>query len=288
MENASVNPYDPNAPVVGFCTSILGHRHSLTAAKIRALAAAGARRLELACLQQLHLDVFDAERLGEVGAAVEETGLKVWSLHAPFCGFAMDDADTRTDGVRLLARSMEAARQFGARFVVVHPGRDVPIVDRRRELAWTRDAMARAADMAPEGVAAALETMGAASLGGTAEEMLAVLDGLDPARAGICFDTGHVHQGADVPGFIRQVGRRILTVHLHDNHGQRDEHALPGRGTIDWPAALTALRDTGYRGVLMCEAGDPNLDLAATIADFTDHMRTSCRQAFGSPDGLPA
>ncbi len=278
------NPYDPTAPAVGFCTSVLGHRLSLTAAKIHALAAAGARRLELSCLQQLHLDVFDAERLDEVRTAVEAAGLTVWSVHAPFCGFAMDDADTRADGIRLLVRSMDAARLVGGRFVVVHPGRDVPSVDRKRELAWTAEAMARTAELAPEGVAVALETMGPASLAGPAEEMLAVLDGLDPARAGICFDTGHVHLGADVPAYIRQAGHRILTVHLHDNHGQRDEHNLPGRGTLDWPAVLTALREVGYRGVLMCEGGDDQLDLSATIADFTDHMQTSCREAFG-PQG---
>lgn len=273
--------YDPNDPAVGFCTSVLGHRLSLTAAKVHALVGAGALRVELACLQQLHLDVFDTERLHVVREAVEAAGLTVWSVHAPFCGFAMDDADTRADGIRLLVRTMVVARLFGGRFVVVHPGRDVPTVDRGRELTWTRDAMARAAELAPEGVAVALETMGATSLGGPAEEMLAVLDGLDPTRAGICFDTGHVHQGADVPTYIRRVGHRILTVHLHDNHGRRDEHNLPGRGTLDWPAVLAALRDVGYRGVLMCEGDDAELDLPATIADFTDHMRTFCREAFG-------
>ena len=275
-----LNPFDPNDPAVGFCTSVLGHRLSLSPAKIHGLAAAGARWLELACLQALHLNVFDTERLDDVRAAVDTTVLHVWSLHAPFCGFAMDDADTRADGIRLLVRSMEVARLFGGRFVVVHPGRDVPSVDRKRELTWTTEAMARAVELAPEGVGVALETMGPASLAGPAEEMLAVLDGLDPARAGICLDSGHVHTGADVPGYIRRVGHRILTVHLHDNHGQRDEHNLPGRGTLDWPAVLTALRDVGYDGVLMCEAGDVNLDLPATIADFTDHMRSYCRAAF--------
>jgi len=269
-----------NLPL-GICTSIVGHRLSLTADKIRHLAATGIGWVELSALQQLHLDLFDVERLDEIHAAIEAAALKVWSIHAPFCGFAMDDADTRADGIRLLVRTLEVCRQFGGRYAVVHPGRDVPSVDRTRELAWTRAAIAQAADLAPDGVAVALETMGASALAGPADEMLAVLDGIDPDRAGICLDTGHVHQGADVVTYIHTVADRIVTLHLHDNHGSRDEHNLPGRGTIDWPPTIAALHTGGYRGVLMCEAGEQDHTLADTITDFTEHMRTSCRQAFG-------
>jgi sugar phosphate isomerase/epimerase len=129
-------------------------------------------------------------------------------------------------------------------------------------------------------MAVALETMGARSLAGPADEMLAVLDGLDPARTGICFDTGHVHQGADVATYIRTVADRLLTLHLHDNHGDRDEHNLPGQGTIDWPAVVSALHTGGYRGVLMCEAGEQGATLAESVETFTRNMRTYCRQAF--------
>jgi len=273
--------YDCDNLPLGICTSVIGHRLSLTPEKLRRLAATGIEHVELSALQQLHLDLFDDERLDEIHAAIDQTGLKVWSIHAPFCGFAMDDADTRADGIRLIVRTMEVCRRFDGRFAVVHPGRDVPSVDRKRELAWTRDAMARAADLAPDGVAVALETMGAKALAGPADEMLAALDGLDPARVGICFDAGHVHQGADVVTYVRTVADRILTLHLHDNHGDRDEHALPGRGTIDWPAVLSALQAAGYRGVLMCEAGEQDRSLDETVTDFAEHMRTYCREAFG-------
>ena len=33
----------------------------------------------------------------------------------------------------------------------------------------------------------------------------------------------------------------VATTHLHDNHGERDEHLLPYEGTIDWNATLAAL-----------------------------------------------
>ena len=31
---------------------------------------------------------------------------------------------------------------------------------------------------------------------------------------------------------------RVVTVHAHDNHGEKDEHLLPWEGTIDWDAVL--------------------------------------------------
>jgi sugar phosphate isomerase/epimerase len=33
----------------------------------------------------------------------------------------------------------------------------------------------------------------------------------------------------------------FVTTHIHDNHGERDEHLLPYEGTIDWNATLAAL-----------------------------------------------
>ena len=30
--------------------------------------------------------------------------------------------------------------------------------------------------------------------------------------------------------------------HIHDNHGDKDEHLPPYDGTIDWPSALKVLR----------------------------------------------
>ena len=36
----------------------------------------------------------------------------------------------------------------------------------------------------------------------------------------------------------------VASVHLHDNHGDKDEHLPPYAGTIDWPAAIKLLKTT--------------------------------------------
>jgi sugar phosphate isomerase/epimerase len=61
------------------------------------------------------------------------------------------------------------------------------------------------------------------------------------------FDIGHAHL-ADGPEAER-IGKSfeplkglVASAHIHDNHGEKDEHLAPYDGTIDWPAALAILR----------------------------------------------
>src|SRR5438445_398373 len=46
---------------------------------------------------------------------------------------------------------------------------------------------------------------------------------------------------------------RLIHTHLHDNHGIRDEHLVPGEGIVDWPALLGVLRRGGYTGARLLE-----------------------------------
>jgi sugar phosphate isomerase/epimerase len=36
---------------------------------------------------------------------------------------------------------------------------------------------------------------------------------------------------------------RVVSTHIHDNHGDKDEHLLPFEGTIDWDAALAGFAE---------------------------------------------
>lgn len=108
----------------------------------------------------------------------------------------------------------------------------------------------------------ALETFGAARIGGdrirdffaSPEEFLAQYDRMNTKYKTICVDTGHTHEAESfwVPPpeeMIRQLGRDVSILHLHDNSGHWDDHLLPGMGSIDWPAVFDALDDIDYSGV---------------------------------------
>ena len=61
------------------------------------------------------------------------------------------------------------------------------------------------------------------------------------------FDIGHAHL-ADGPAQDRieksftPLKELVVGVHIHDNHGEKDEHLPPYEGTIDWPGAIKVLK----------------------------------------------
>jgi sugar phosphate isomerase/epimerase len=55
----------------------------------------------------------------------------------------------------------------------------------------------------------------------------------------------------NVPDFLKEKAK-FTHVHVHDNHGVKDEHLEVGTGTVDWDRALSALRD--YKGIAVVEA----------------------------------
>src|SRR6202795_3781524 len=80
------------------------------------------------------------------------------------------------------------------------------------------------------------------------------------------FDIGHAHL-ADGPEEERieeafaPLRELVASVHLHDNHGEKDEHLPPYEGTIDWPAAIKLLKT----------APEPNLPLVLELKEKTGH-----------------
>jgi sugar phosphate isomerase/epimerase len=61
------------------------------------------------------------------------------------------------------------------------------------------------------------------------------------------FDIGHAHLADDpeeerVEKGFAPLRELISGVHIHDNHGEKDEHLPPYDGTIDWPAAVKILK----------------------------------------------
>jgi len=56
-----------------------------------------------------------------------------------------------------------------------------------------------------------------------------------------CFDIGHAHLETGVEAGFDLMRDLVATTHLHDNHGDNDEHLLPYEGSIDWDSALATL-----------------------------------------------
>jgi sugar phosphate isomerase/epimerase len=87
-----------------------------------------------------------------------------------------------------------------------------------------------------------------------------------------CFDVGHAHMEGGVDAGFQLMRDRVVTVHVHDNHGDKDEHLLPWEGTIDWDAALGEFAGAPERLPLVLElketaTGLPSLDQIRAALD---------------------
>jgi inosose dehydratase len=105
----------------------------------------------------------------------------------------------------------------------------------------------------------------------TAAEIDRLLERTDPARVGLCLDTGHAAFGGGDPVAVATRWRdRIWHMHLKDcdpairaraaaeewDYPQAVRHGVfceLGKGSVDFPAVLSLLRESGYDGWLVVE-----------------------------------
>jgi sugar phosphate isomerase/epimerase len=74
---------------------------------------------------------------------------------------------------------------------------------------------------------------------------------------GVCLDVGHAHLMSGAVDAVETLGGHLVTTHIHDNAGKRDDHLVPFEGTINWSALVMAMEKVGYDGVWMFEIGAP-------------------------------
>lgn len=134
------------------------------------------------------------------------------------------------------------------------------------------------------GVGIAIENIGRNKsgdklFGTTTEELLELLDALgDESLFGLCWDAGHGNLNKiNQVEAVRQMGKHLKALHIHDNKGVTDEHQLPYLGNIEWEPFLHALKEVGYAGDFTYECNyftpgfDPEFHLEA--------MRFACKLA---------
>jgi len=69
-----------------------------------------------------------------------------------------------------------------------------------------------------------------------------------------CYDSGHENYFSPSRDLLAQYGHLLIALHLHDNPGECDLHALPMTGAVNWPRVMLRLRQAGYTGALSLEA----------------------------------
>lgn len=243
----------------------LFHAEPLGPAHLDAIASHGFAAVEVFATRS-HVDYHAAQTGRDLAAWCAASGVRPHSVHAPIAEFlrgttwgpafstASAQAAERDRALDECARALGLAEHAPFRYFVLHLG--VPDEYAPAGGDNQRDAVLRSLDVlrplaAAAGVTLALEVIPNAL--STARQLVQLIEDGDFTDLGICLDVGHAQLQGDVVDALETVAGYLVTTHLHDNGGRRDDHLLPFEGVIDWPELLTGFQKVGYDGTLMFE-----------------------------------
>ncbi len=201
----------------------------------------------------MHAPMFPDREMGRAGA--------------PTVNVIHPEKARRIDSMDEIKRALEAAEQIPFRHLIVHLG--------EREDGWSQRTIEYAqtalehlgAFARPLGVQILVENL--TSEATTPEHLITILDLGHLDNVGVCLDLGHAHATVGIPEAVAVLGPRVMSVHVHDNHGMKDEHLWPGDGTIDWPATTKLLSELAKQPAVVLEThytlGDVPADIPAKI-----------------------
>ena len=197
-----------------------------------------------------------AENRAEAMAIAETTNLVI-TIHLPYSdlNLASMNQPIWEETVRQMKSCLDLACEF-SRLAVVHPGHLSPLGMQMPDAAWTQNILGlqRICDHAAElDMRIAVENMVnmPALLGRRPEEIVGILETVDRENAGFILDVGHANTNGNVEDFLK-LKKLVIHAHIHDNHGERDEHLPVGFGTVPWSKVASALED--YEGRMVTES----------------------------------
>jgi sugar phosphate isomerase/epimerase len=234
-----------------------------------------------------HFPYHDTAEADRIAGVLASKGVRIASLHSPlypdvrsykkdrWYSLSSNEEEHRRESVAATAQAANWLSHHGGGTMVVHttfpaekwyPHRWAAFLSSLNELL----------SMVPENVRYAVENT--PLLSGRVEVILDIVHRYPPERVGVCLDLGHAHIQENVLNAIRASGERLIHVHVSDNLAVRDDHFVPGRGSIAWDRAVGALREVGFDGAFTIELHDYTRGEDAFYKSF-DEILDECNRA---------
>jgi sugar phosphate isomerase/epimerase len=258
-------------------------RQRLHPGLLEALAKGGAQAVEIFAARQ-HFDYTNKGHVKEIALWFAANPVEPFSMHMPLFGdtemgrsgspavnVVHPEKSRRIDAMDEIKRALEAAEEMPLRYLVLHLGdRDDSWSPRSLENAMTAIEHLQAFSR-PLGVKLLLENL--TNEVTEAPHLVEILRIGHFKDVGICLDTGHAHMGEGVAAAIAELKPLIRTTHIHDNHGQKDEHLWPGEGTIAWAETMQELRTAPQLSAAV-------LEINYLPEDSPEHVATKAAETF--------
>jgi sugar phosphate isomerase/epimerase len=194
------------------------------------------------------------EAFREIREALESTHLQA-TVHAPYSDLnpASLNYPIWRESVKQICTCITRSAEI-THLVTIHPGYLSPVGKLVPEKVWAlqKSALREIGACASEvGVRACLENMGGPRefLCRFPEEIIGMAENIE--GIGITFDLGHAHTLGKAKEFLAFL-KEANHLHIHDNHGEHDEHLALGDGTMEWDVVGKAVRER-YTGIVVVE-----------------------------------
>ena len=258
-------------------------RQRLHPGLLESLAKGGAQGIEIFAARQ-HFDYTNKAHVKEIALWFSANPVEPFSLHMPLFGdtemgrggapavnVVHPEKARRIDAMDEVKRALEAAEDIPLHYLILHLG--------EREDRWSPRTLEHAmtaiehlqAFARPLGMKLLLENLqNEVTDSPNLVEIIRIGHFKD---VGVCLDLGHAHLGGGIAGAIAELKPLIRSAHIHDNHGQKDEHLWPGDGTIAWTETMQELRTAPQLSAAV-------LEINYLPDDAPDHVATRAAETF--------
>ena len=265
-------------------------RERLQVSHLEAMMRGGAQAIELFC-QKEHFDYTDRARVREFASWFREHPGTLHSLHSPIysesdygrhmappVNVVAIEKFQRIAAMDEIKRAIEFAEQAPFPFLVQHLGIAREKWDPHK-MEYAITALEHLRFFAkPLGVTVLLENIDNEVT--TPDRLQEIVKTAHFDDIGFCFDIGHAHFGLGVRASFSTMQDKIRSTHLHDNHGERDEHLWIGEGTIDWDEAMSLLRTAPHTPPILLEiTGESQKEISAGASESFGRLEKSLEAA---------
>lgn len=201
------------------------------------------------------------DEITRMKSLLDDLNLSLSSVHAPF--YNLDPSSflesEREKSVEAILSAARAAKQLGAPIVVAHfggePNNGATENERSRQAARS---IRQVLDRLPEGVTLAAETLLPHLAVGHPLNFLLLLKMFERSPLRVCFDTSHAVFTGKTSEYLRLISDKLVSVHVSDNNGKYDDHAIPMSGVVPWGEVMSVLKDREFPGPLVLELMGPS------------------------------
>lgn len=190
------------------------------------------------------LDSVDMGEVEGVSAALSERGLSS-TIHGPYMELSpgAPDERVRLATVDRLNQTLDVAERLSPKAIVLHAAYDDRHFDGDVDW-WLSNSLKTWPEIAKRAEQLKLVIAAENIFEVEPSPLRRLVDAVASPAFGVCIDAGHLKLFSKVPleDWFSTLNKDIKELHIHDNHGQADEHLAIGEGDIDFPLFFSLVK----------------------------------------------